>query len=415
MKIFTVIGDSNVKRHLNPTNCRDRPLMMGSQLLPCTKAEVLAECLRSVRPESNVCLISCITNFLTSSTEESATLGLRINPILEEFFARIRASCDEFPDRAHLVCPPMYRRSPIWYREGLPEVLTRFSTELMRDKPLNLLPLPSFPTPAFEDDGVHLTAYSGLEFVLHLYDSSCHILDHLNTDTGVKVSHNSESTRLLEDRMVALEQDHRRLCSVVDLKIAIDAELADIQINERHEDWFVIFGLPRIPSTFIGKAWQEKAKKDVQPVIRELIGRECSIVFIQNITGRTPDAEVRYKVRLQSVAESKLIRDTFGKFFTGGDKRPTFFKPYSIRNLLTIESRIRLSLLHVYARRYEASNPGSQTKVIGFENRPVLKIIPAQDAEDRRVQTYTFIDAVQKLPSSFSKEEPKMTLDQVRG
>ena len=140
----------------------------------------------------------------------------------------------------------MYRRLPLWYRDGLPEVLTRFSAELMRERPPNLLSMASFPTPSFEDDGVHLTAYSGLEFVLHLFDTSSTLIDALDIDPGLKVDYNREASRLLEDRMVALEQDHHRLNSVVDLKIAMDAELSDIQINERNENCFVIFGLPRI-------------------------------------------------------------------------------------------------------------------------------------------------------------------------
>lgn len=316
----------------------------------------------------------------------------------------------------------MYWNHPIWYRDGLPEILTRFSSELMRDKPINLLPLPSFPTPSFEDDGVHLTAYSGLEFVLHLFDSSCSILDSLELDPGLKLTHNRESTRLLEDRMVALEQDHRRLNSVVDLKIAIDAEQNDIIINERNEDSFVIFGLPRIPSSITGKPWQERAKKDLQVVIRDLIGHECSVVVIQNITSHIPDAEVRYKVKLTTVAESKEIRDKFGKFFSGpirpgssrNDSRPESLKGISIRNLLTQESRVRLSLLHLYAKRYLASNPGSTTKVIGWGNQPILKIIPAEGASDKRVKVFTFIDTVQKLSSNFTPEELKFTLDQVR-
>ena len=309
----------------------------------------------------------------------------------------------------------MYRRLPLWYRDGLPEVLTRFSAELMRERPPNLLSMASFPTPSFEDDGVHLTAYSGLEFVLHLFDTSETLIDALDIDPGMKVDHNREASRLLEDRMVALEQDHHRLNSVVDLKIAMDAELSDIQINERNENCFVIFGLPRISSDITGKPWQEQATKDLQRVIRELIGRECSVHFIQNITSRAQDAEVRYKVTLRSVAESKEIRDKFGKFFSGGKKSvPASMKGVSIRNLLTQESRIRLSLLHLYAKRYEDSNPGSKTKVIGYENRPLLKLFPPQSASDRRVQTMTFIDAVQKLPSSFSKDELKSVLDQVR-
>ena len=57
--IFTVIGDSNIKRHLNPMNCRDRPLMTGAQSLSCGRLEVLAESLKQVRKESNVVIFSC--------------------------------------------------------------------------------------------------------------------------------------------------------------------------------------------------------------------------------------------------------------------------------------------------------------------------------------------------------------------
>ena len=413
-KVFSIIGDSNILRNMNSMSCRDRPKMLAAQVLPCTKVSLFAESLRGLRGESNVCIVSCVTNFMTSSSEGSSTLGLRLEPILLNFFSQIKAACVESPGRAYLVCPPMYRRSPLWYRDGLPEVLTRFSAELMKDRPPNLLAMPSFPTPSFEDDGVHLTAYSGLEFVLHLFDTAESILDTLDIDPGVKVDQNRESSRVLEDRMVALEQDHRRLCSVVDMKIAIDAELADIQINERHQNCFVIFGLPPIPSEIVGKPWQERAKKDTQAVVKEFMGSECSIVYIQNITSRAPDSEVRYKVTLTTVEESSRIRDAFRKFFTGGDKRPDSLKPISIRNLLTQESRVRLSILHLYARRYSDSNPGSKTHVAGYDNRPLLKLTPPPDAEDTRVQVYTFIDAVQKLPGSFSKEELKPVLDQVR-
>ena len=389
-KIFTVLGDSNIKRHLNPINCRDRPMMSSAQQIPCQKLEIFAESLRSVREESNVCIVSCLSNFMCSS-DESATISLRLAPIFSEVFDRLRAACTENVNRAYLVCPPTYRKFPLWYRDGLPEVLTRFSTELMQNRPPNLLPMPSFPTPSLEADGVHLTAYSGLEFVLHLFDSANSILDQLTVDPGIQVKTNRESTRLLEDRMVALEQDHRRLNSVVDLKIATDAELADVQINERNEDSFVIFGLPAIASSITGKPWQDQAKRDLQVVIRELIGHECSVILITNITSRVQsDPEIRYKVKLTTATESKHIRTTFSKFFTGQvDTRPDPMKGISIRNLLTQETRVRISILHLYAKRYHESNPGSKTKVIGFEARPILKLMPPQDASDRRVQVYT--------------------------
>ena len=84
--MFSVVGDSNIKRHMNPTNCRDRPMMSGAQVIPCGKAALLSEALRSVRSESNVVLMSCFSNFLTSSEAAGASLSFRIDPVLQEVF-----------------------------------------------------------------------------------------------------------------------------------------------------------------------------------------------------------------------------------------------------------------------------------------------------------------------------------------
>ena len=67
------------------------------------------------------------------------------------------------------------------------------------------------------------------------------------------------SNRVLEDRVVVLEQDHRRLNKVVEDKVAIDSELADWRENERNEDCFMIHGLPRISNDLTGKDWQDQA------------------------------------------------------------------------------------------------------------------------------------------------------------
>ena len=45
---------------------RNRVHMSGAQLIPYGKLEVFAESLKSVRFESTVCILSCITIFLTS-------------------------------------------------------------------------------------------------------------------------------------------------------------------------------------------------------------------------------------------------------------------------------------------------------------------------------------------------------------
>ena len=124
---FSILGDSNVQRHLNQTNCRDRPLMKGCQLLPCGRVALLAEALRSVREDSTVIMLSCLTNFLTGSDEAGSSVSFRVDPVLRSVHEAINVTAEEKPSVFFIVAPPMYRRSPLWYRDGLPEVLTKFS------------------------------------------------------------------------------------------------------------------------------------------------------------------------------------------------------------------------------------------------------------------------------------------------
>ena len=80
---------------------------------------------------------------------------------------------------------------------------------------------------------------------------------------------------------------------------------------------------------------------------------------------------------------------------------------------MTTATLARIAILQLYGKRYEESNPGSSYKVIGYEPRPVLKIFPASDATDKRIQSYNFIEAVSTLPSSFTETEIDELLNRI--
>ena len=290
-RVFTLLGDSNVKRNITKTNTRACPQMLGCQVLTCMKLELLEAALGQIRKESNVCIVSCVTNFLASS-EEDSVVSKRIEPVLDDFCTALGTACTANPAMFFLVSPPMYRHSPLWYREGLPEVLTRFSL-FLRERPSNLHLLPSFPTPEFEKDGLHLNPYSGLEFMIHLFDSAQFLLDGLESTCDQRLPEVNEATRVLEDRVMVLEQDHRRLNSVVEVKTALDAELHDYRENVSNEAFLVITGCNRILG-LTPKEWQLRAKKEVAPILQQLMSREIPIEYISNSTGPQPDALVRY-------------------------------------------------------------------------------------------------------------------------
>ena len=65
--VFSVIGDSNVQRNLLDYNCSGREDMKSAQLIPCTSFAVFAACLAKIRPETNILILSCLSNFLRDS------------------------------------------------------------------------------------------------------------------------------------------------------------------------------------------------------------------------------------------------------------------------------------------------------------------------------------------------------------
>jgi hypothetical protein len=273
---------------MNPTNVRDRPLMSAAQVIFCTKLAIFVQSLRSIKVEATVCILSCITNFLVDSSDSSSSASIRVGQAMDDFFDRFVEYCLANPSRKYFVCPPMYRSTPLWYRDGLSEILTRFSTSFAKAavRSSNLYAMPGFPSPSLEKDGVHLTAYSGLEFVLHLFDSARVLLGTISSGE-VRQNHVCESARSLGDRMIAIEQDHKRLVSAFDLKFAIDAELACFRTNERNEDSFIITGLNRVRDGLNGREWQAAAQAEVRRVLGHLaLDFNPHIIVVHNVTGR---------------------------------------------------------------------------------------------------------------------------------
>jgi hypothetical protein len=247
----------------------------------------------------------------------------------------------------------MFRSNPLWYKDGMSDVMRTFSSVLSEGRPKNLLLMPSFAAPDYEADGIHLTPYAGVEYLVHLFDSAKDLIKHQHLDDPVKIEAGSESTRLLEDRVMALEQGHKILGKDFETKFAADAELECFQENVRNECYFVISGLPKISDSLRGKEWQNKAVSDVQGVIRLLLGKDLPIIVVQNASGRGAEAPVHYHVKMESTAASQEVRGKFGMFFVGGtDHRPESLKEVSISNRVTPGTQVRLAIMKVMGKRY---------------------------------------------------------------
>ena len=233
-------------------------------------------------------------------------------------------------------------------------------------------------------------------------------------EAEVKVSTGSEATRALEDRVMALEQDHRRLNKSYEFSTAVAAEREDFQENVRNEAYFMVVGLPAIKD-LRGRDWMTKAMSDVQTMIRTLLGKELKIVVVHNATARSPGAEVRYSVQMELASSSQEIRSKFGSFFIGGqDRRPEALRSISISNRVTPGTQVRIMILKLLAKRYQSSNEGAKARVIGYEARPMIKLTPPETARDKRVKNFTYIEAIQKLPTNFTSSELRPIITKAR-
>lgn len=404
-RCFSILGDSNVARNMTSLNRRASPLMEECQVISCKKLSAFADCLRSMRSSSNTCIVSCFTNFLTdlSSRGSASATSSRVEAVLAEVRDILSEFVGAHPEVLLFVAPPMYRQQPEWYRNGLSEIQLQFSKTMSSLLSPSFSLLPSFSCQDLESDGVHLTPYSGLRFVVHLFDTCLDLIKSSSATLPVAVSQVNECARVLADRVVVLEQGQNILRRELQMKTAVDSELADFEENVQNECYFVIAGLPPLASDLFGRAWQTQAKAMVQSKIKLLLGRESPIVVV---SGLRRDENPIYLVKLESADDSKRIRDRFGSSFkANGTPLPPGLSGLSIRSRQTHATRVRLAIMQVLAANYKSSNPGSKVQVVNYEPRPLMRLTPPQDASDSRTMTFNFIEAVTRLPIKFSKKD----------
>ena len=107
--IISIVGDSNVRRHMNQQNCRSHPRMSTAQVKTCGKLETFAESLRSVRSDVTIVIVACLTNFLTSIDGASSSVSLRVDPVLQEFKEIMLDFAQEMPERfSFLTCQVIF-------------------------------------------------------------------------------------------------------------------------------------------------------------------------------------------------------------------------------------------------------------------------------------------------------------------
>ena len=91
-RLFTIIGDGNVRRNMTGLNVASRETMKTAQIIDHLGDSSINVALQEVRSESQVCIIAAITDLLISGGD-CGTIFASIDPPLTAFRDRIVAFC----------------------------------------------------------------------------------------------------------------------------------------------------------------------------------------------------------------------------------------------------------------------------------------------------------------------------------
>ena len=92
MALFTIIGDSNVRRNMTSLNVASRTSMKTAQVLDCANLASLDSCFQEVKAETEVLIVAAVTEFLLSGGN-CGTILSTIDPVLATFASKIINFC----------------------------------------------------------------------------------------------------------------------------------------------------------------------------------------------------------------------------------------------------------------------------------------------------------------------------------
>ena len=96
-RLFTIIGDANVRRNMTALNIASRETMKSAQIVDFNGEGSFDSALASVRSESSVCIVAAITDLLLSNGD-CGTISASIDPVLNTFSAQIVQFCNAKPN-----------------------------------------------------------------------------------------------------------------------------------------------------------------------------------------------------------------------------------------------------------------------------------------------------------------------------
>ena len=359
---FSILGDRNVIQNMTTLNMASRESMQKAQIISCPVLSNLPSAIGEIRADSNVFVFAAITEYLLAAPEGN-TIQSTVDPVYRDIRDRLFRLCAERPHLQVVLAPPMYRPKPYWYRQQLTEVAGQLSKIFGSNQPNNFHLLPSFTNQDLID-GINLTPVAGLHYIIHLFDKTVEVLANAQSVAEAQLVAVQEVARSHDDRIAYLEHDHSQLQHDYSLKIAVDAEFSDWVENRNDEDWINVTGLPRITASS-NSDWQVQVKRQVRDLIKQVqqvnrVNFSFEVVYVVNPIRQRTTGPTLFNVKLGSTDSARRVRELYSGFFRRDNpvKLPANLKGISVRNKVTLGTRIRIAILRQLGANYKSSTPG---------------------------------------------------------
>jgi len=202
-EILSIVGDSNVNRHLDQAKAAhpNDYSICQSHIITAFNGSQLQSSLCSQNEHRKFVVVAALTNPITNFTFLGGDqLIIDVRLFLQQLCSWIQQG-RSFGDGTNsnvFILPPQFRRHPSWYRQFYTTVMAIFEDAFRTPDP-NIWILPPFMDPEFEADGFHYTPASGLMYIQHLVHSTQSIIGSSVKPDPVAQSHSSQLQGIRHD------------------------------------------------------------------------------------------------------------------------------------------------------------------------------------------------------------------------
>ena len=124
-RLFTIIGDSNVRRNMTGLNVASRESMKKAQVIDFNGVTPLSDALNVVKKETNVCIVAALTDSLVANGD-CGTIFASIDPVLTDICHQLSSFCVANPTMQ----VPIFLLSSLGFEVGIKcDVVTAVSDQ----------------------------------------------------------------------------------------------------------------------------------------------------------------------------------------------------------------------------------------------------------------------------------------------